>query len=295
MHLFIDPVDAREFNFAVDVLRDFFKNRGFIEVAVQHRLSILSACEDPFNVATFNYAGEVWPLPQTGQMWLEHELLHHPDVPGFFCVTTSYRQEPDPQEGRHNLIFPMFEFETHGDIDSLRQLEIDLLLSLGFQRFNSWGDKIFPSEKYSWVANRYNVHELSSEDEIRINDEFGHVFFLEYFPEYTSPFWNMKRNGYVTNKIDVILHGIETIGSAERSTSVNKMRNIFYSISGGAYAKTLFAKFTKARVEKELEEFLSLKFFPRSGGGIGMNRWIRALKLESLMPDFSKAGFCCHN
>ena len=65
------------------------------------------------------------------------------------------------------------------------------------------------------------------------------------------------------------------------------MRDRFHSISGGAYAKTLFAKFTKARVEKELEAFLSLNFFPRSGGGIGMNRWIRALKLEGLMPEFS--------
>ncbi len=286
MHPFIDPVDAREFNYAIGVLRDFFKGRGFVEAAVQHRLSILSACEDPFNVATFDYAGEVWPLPQTGQMQLEHELLKNPDVPGFFCVTTSYRQEPDPQEGRHNLIFPMFEFEMHGTMDDLRGLEAALLLKVGF--FRREGRGTYSRESYLTVARHYGVKELTGEHEALIADEGSRVFFLEYFPEYTSPFWNMKREGGVAKKIDVVLHGIETIGSAERSTSSDEMRDRFHGISGGAYARQLYAKFTKARVEKELEAFLSLKFFPRSGGGIGMNRWIRALKLEGLMPDTSR-------
>ncbi len=264
------------------MLREFFKGRGFIEAAVQHRLSILSACEDPFNVATFNYAGEVWPLPQTGQMELEKELLNKPNVPGFFCVTTSYRQEPDPQEGRHNLIFPMYEFEMRGSMHDLKQLENELLESVGFGEMN-----IFFGDSYKATAAHYGVRELTGEHEVMIDKEFSHVYFIDSFPEYTSPFWNMKRDGNIANKIDVILHGIETIGSAERSTNPDEMRDRFHSISGGAYAKTLFAKFTKARVEKELEAFLSLNFFPRSGGGIGMNRWIRALKLEGLMPEFS--------
>lgn len=282
MHPFIDPVVAKEFNHAVRLLREFFAGRGFVEAAVQHRLSILSACEDPFNVATFDYAGEVWPLPQTGQMQLEHELLCNPDVPGFFCVTTSYRQEPEPQEGRHNLIFPMFEFEMHGSMCDLCDLEADLLQVIGFGK----NDDDFVYKVYHDIARHYDVAELTGEHETMIYKEFGPVFFLQLFPEYTSPFWNMKREGDVAKKIDVIIHGIETIGSAERSTSAKEMRDRFYNISGGAYAKTLFAKFTKARVEKELEEFLSLNFFPRCGGGIGINRWIRALKLEGLMPKF---------
>lgn len=279
MNQFIDPIEPKEYDFALNLLRNFFRSRGFVETAVQHRLSILSACEDPFNVATFNYAGEVWPLPQTGQMWLEHELLHNPGAAGFYCVTTSYRQEPEPQPGRHNLIFPMFEFETSGGMTELRNLEFALLEQIGLGQRNK-----FLVNSYRRVAACYGVKELTGEHETRLNDEFGHVFFLEGFPEHTSPFWNMKRDGDVANKIDVILHGIETIGSAERSTSADEMRERFHSISSGAYAKTLYAKFTKERVERELEEFLSLDFFPRCGGGIGMTRWIRALKLEGLMP-----------
>ncbi|HSX46623.1 MAG TPA: amino acid--tRNA ligase-related protein, partial [Patescibacteria group bacterium] len=103
--------------------------------------------------------------------------------------------------------------------------------------------------------------------------------FCQEFPVYTSPFWNMKKkdNDYA-HKIDVILQGNETIGSAERSTSVKDMAKSFYTISGGKYANKLFELFGRDRVEKELSEFLSLDFFPRSGGGIGMTRLVDAVK-----------------
>ena len=95
----------------VQKMRTFFLNKGFIEVPTQSRLSILAACENPHSITTFEYKGEIWPLPQTGQMWLEYELLKNPEWPGVFCISTSYRQEKDPIPGRHELIFPMFEFE----------------------------------------------------------------------------------------------------------------------------------------------------------------------------------------
>ena len=59
-------------------------------------------------------------------MWLEYELLTNPDIPGCFCVSTSYREEENPKEGRHELIFPMFEFEMPGTFDDLLQMENDL-------------------------------------------------------------------------------------------------------------------------------------------------------------------------
>ena len=100
-------INPEKFTEATTLLRSFFLARGFQEVHTQNRLSILAACEDPTTVATYNYAGEVWPLPQTGQMWLEYELLNNPDVPGFFCISTSYRDEKTITEGRHDIIFPM--------------------------------------------------------------------------------------------------------------------------------------------------------------------------------------------
>ena len=257
----------------VQKMRTFFLNKGFIEVPTQSRLSILAACENPHSITTFNYSGEVWPLPQTGQMWLEHELLKNPHWEGCFCISTSYRQEKNPIPGRHELIFPMFEFESKGGMKELLQLESELLSHLGFDS---------PVEvKYDDVCEEYGgVEILEDEHESRMWKEKGSVVSLQHFPRRTNPFWNMKnKDGEVFNKVDVILYGQETIGSAERSCDVEKMKEMFYTIEDGKYAGKLFELFGKERVEAELELFLKYDFFPRFGGGIGMTRMARAWEL----------------
>ena len=113
----------KDFTKVVSKLSSFFLQRNYLNVHTQNRLSILAACEDPNNLSTFNYAGRVFPLPQTGQMWLEYELLKDPEQEGFFCISTSYRNESNPVEGRHDLVFPMFEFEAKGDMNDLVTLE----------------------------------------------------------------------------------------------------------------------------------------------------------------------------
>lgn len=265
-------IDPQKFTNTVDLLRSFFLAKGFLEVHTQNRLSILAACEDPFNVATYKYANQVWPLPQTGQMWLEHELLSKPDSQGFFCVSTSYRQEPNAIPGRHDIIFPMFEFEMPGDINDLKNMEYELCEHLGFKK---------PTEKtYKEWQEEYNTDgELTAEHEGKMFNDYSTTMITD-FPEFTSPFWNMSRyeGGETSKKIDVILGGMETIGSAERSCDVDMMRDTFHTITDGAYSNLLYELFGKDRVEAELEEFLKFDFFPRVGGGIGMTRMIAALE-----------------
>ncbi len=269
--------DIRAYSQSVNALRAFFLMRGFVEVHTQDRLSILAACEDPSTVATYHYDGKVWPLPQTGQMWLEYELLTRPDVPGVFCVSTSYRQEQNPVPGRHKLIFPMFEFESRGNLSDLEVLEAALLEHLGYGRSTS-----FPRINYEDAARQYGVDDINSQVELKIAADYGRAVFLKNFPETTSPFWNMRRDGQGRAcKIDVILDGMETIGSAERSCDAATMRKSFYSISDGGYAQKLFDLFGQDRVEAELEDFLKLPFVPRYGGGIGMTRLIRS---QSMFP-----------
>ena len=278
----MEGVDYRNFDAVVSKLRTFFREvKGFKEVHTQNKLSILAACEDPQTISTYNYNGSVWPLPQTGQMWLEHYLLEHPEEKGFFCLSTSYRNEPNPVQGRHDKIFPMFEFELKGGMDELRKMEKELLEYLGFQK-NENGE--YPADDYDNICEKYGVDELEMNMK-QLEKDYGSVFFLENFPERTSPFWNMKlqEDKVHSNKIDVILHGIETIGSAERSTSKEEMKEKFNTISEGGYANILYAQFGKERVENELEEFLKKDFFERSGGGIGMTRMIRAMKLSNLI------------
>jgi aspartyl/asparaginyl-tRNA synthetase len=270
-----------EYHIVTKKLRVFFESKGFIEVHTQSRLSILAACEDPETIATFDYDGIKWPLPQTGQMWLEYELLTNPDANGFFCLSTSYRNEPNPVEGRHEKIFPMFEFELKGNMEDMIALERELLEFLGF------GNKeTFASSNYDDVCKKYNATELDNDHEDILCKENGPIFFLTMFPNFTSPFWNMKLNDESTkhaNKVDVIIHGMETIGSAQRSNDPDEMRKQFYSISDGKYAQILFDNFTKERVETELDEFLKFNFIERSGGGIGLTRLVRGMKLSGLL------------
>ena len=181
-------IDSADFHAVVSKLRTFFTEKGFMEVHTQNRLSILAACEDPDTIATYNYAGNVYPLPQTGQMWLEYEMLKHPErAPGYFCVSTSYRQEPNPTPGRHEIIFPMFEFEIKGGMDELVKMEKELLVYLGFGKEESMKEV-----DYRETAKKYNVSILENEHEGKLCDEHGPVVFLENFPLETSPFWNMK-------------------------------------------------------------------------------------------------------
>lgn len=266
--------NTKTYNELVQKMRKFFLEKGFVEVPTQSRLSILAACENPHSVKTFEYGGLIWPLPQTGQMWLEYELLKNPDWEGVFCVSTSYREEKNPIPGRHELIFPMFEFESKGGMKELVKLEGDLLAYLGF------GDEMI-QVNYNDVCEEYGgVPILEDEHENKMWKEKGPVVSLQHFPRRTNPFWNMKnKDGEIFNKVDVILYGQETIGSAERSCDVEKMKEMFYSIEDGRYCAKLFELFGKERVEKELNEFLSLEFFERFGGGIGMTRMARAYEL----------------
>jgi aspartyl/asparaginyl-tRNA synthetase len=265
--------NTQTYHTLVQKMREFFLQKGFYEVPTQSRLSILAACENPHSITTYNYQGLVWPLPQTGQMWLEYELLKNPEWKGCFCISTSYRQEKNPIPGRHELIFPMFEFESKGTMEDMLRLESELLTHLGFDS---------PVEvKYDDVCQEYGgVPILENEHEQRMWDEKGPVISLQHFPLRTNPFWNMRHNDNgIFNKVDVILYGQETIGSAERSSDIEKMREMFYTIEDGKYSEKLFELFGKDRVEKELEDFFKHDFFPRFGGGIGMTRMARAYEM----------------
>ncbi len=288
-------ISPKDFSDVTHKMRSFFQEKGFLEVHTQNRLSILAACEDPTTVTTYEYAGQVWPLPQTGQMWLEYELLNNPGVPGFYCLSTSYRQEQNPVEGRHELIFPMFEFEMPGTFDDLLKMESDLCSYLGFKTDHGRAPLEgieFPGGNYLSMCGKYTASEniLTDYHESLMEKEYGDVFFLTHFPYTTSPFWNMKKSpvpgstgGDVALKCDVIMGGMETIGSAERADDVDEMREQFHTISNGEYANLLYKLFGKERVLKELDEFLAHDFIPRFGGGIGVTRMISAMKKAELI------------
>lgn len=271
------------FDKAARKFRDFCHSKGMLEVHGQSRLSILASCEQPETLVPFTFGTKFFPFVQTSQMWLEYEMLTNPDrANGYFSISTSYRHEPNPEPGRHHLIFPMFEFELKGGMDELIKFETEFLDYLGY---NTLYDGEYPSGNYEDVAKRYGVHELENEHENRLGEEHGAVFFLKNFPIHTSPFWNMARDPATGTscKIDVLLDGVETIGSAERSCDPDEMFKQFHTISDGGYAKILYDTFGEERVRRELDDFLSLEFFQRFGGGIGVSRICTSLENHGLL------------
>jgi aspartyl/asparaginyl-tRNA synthetase len=269
----------QHYNEAIKIMRKFFQEeKGFTEVPAQSRQSILAACEDPATITKYEFNGVEYPLPQTGQMWLEIELLKNPDLKGVFCITTSYRNEPNMVEGRHEKIFPMFEFESHGSIEDMIKLEKELLAYMGFRGS-------MQEVTYENSCKLYGVDLLDYDEEEALCNDFSPCVFLKDFPLRTEPFWNMRHIGNgIYSKVDVIMHGMETIGSAERAVDIKEMKDQFYNISDGEYAKILFNNFGETRVIEELNEYLSLDMFQRFGGGIGVTRMVNAMIKEGVMP-----------
>jgi len=273
----IGHVDSKKFSTVVQKLRQFCYDQGWIEVSTQTRPSILAACEQPRTLTTHEISGVKYALPQTGQMWLEYELLRDPDSSGFFCLTASYRDEPNPIPGRHHKVFPLFEMETKGTMDDMIKKWTELLHHLGYQ-----GE--FPVVDYEEACKKYGVDEIDDEEEGFLNRDYGPVVFLARFPRRSNPFWNMKYSGNdLYAKVDVILSGQETLGSAERSCNNEEMLQMFNDLEDGEYKQHLYNRFSQERVDREVAEYLEYDMFPRFGGGLGVTRLIRSMELEGLL------------
>lgn len=279
-------VDIIEGNAIMRALNDFFIQKGFIKGLGQNLVSILSACEEPKNLVPFQMYGKSWSLNQTNQMIAEYFLMailgqseaYRNRVKGMYFETTSYREEKNIVEGRHVVIFPLFEFEMEGNFEDLQQIVTEMLEFLGYTT------KPVHLE-YEDMVERYGNEDISHIEEMKMYEDISPVCFLKNFPMYTDPFWNMKMHPDKSKvyKMDVILSGHETVGSAERSCDNDEMRDCFHKLCDGEYAETLYKHFGRERTLAELEKFLELPKIPRVGAGIGVTRLINSLKKEGLM------------
>ena len=274
----------KDYNTVMQLLIKFFTERGFHLCPTQEQLSLLAACEDPKTVTTFNYQRKIYSMIQTGQMTMEaYYLTHKQALDKCFCISTSYRQEPKPVEGRHKLVFTLFEFEFGGDFEDLLKLKSDLFKFLGFKVPEGMDD--FPRVRYLDACEKYGTKELDHAEEEKLYRDYGDVVFLTHFPKEFS-YWNMKlsdEDKRISLKCDSIAGGQESIGAAERATSVDEMRQEFYAVEDGAYAQMMFDRFPETRVKKELDDYLSLPFSKRAGAGIGVFRIMQAMRRAGLL------------
>jgi len=255
---------------AVSVMRTFFQKKGFVEVYSLPARNILATRENLVPIVRYKYQGREWH--QTGHLALEHILLDNPEIAG--CYTVS------------DAATPMLEFESRGDMNELINMKKELLNHVGFEKKNLQSPFHvpffdYPAGDYLDMMKKYNTKELDHDH--MIEQDYGAVFFLKHFPMHTIPFWNVKNDGNLSSKVDVILHGIKTIESAERSCDKDDMLSRFLSINGGDYNRLLCNKFGKRVVEKHMDVFLGRDFIPRYGGGIRVTRMIRAMEMSDLI------------
>ena len=282
----IQYVDSKKFSLVTNKMRQYCLGLGYQEAYVQNRFDLMSQCDDPKNLQSFTAFGDVWGLPQTGQMALEDEILSKPDAPGYFSQTTSYRMEPNPVEGRHMFAFPMFEVEHHGGYDELHKFQTGMLKHLGYD-VDSKGQ--FSHGDYEKLAKEFGVEDLENKHEAELGKD-NPVYFIDNFPT-RHTYWNMKRNNANPGhsfKTDVIVGGAETIGSAERSCDVNEMHDEFFKTADGEYSETLMNKFGEDRVKFALDKYLSHTFIPRSGMGIGICRLIDDMDKRGMIDELEK-------
>ena len=269
-----EDVTPQDFDTMIQKLRGFFMQKNYIETFPQPTLTILAACEDPKTVRSFKFGGELFPLPQTNQMNLEEIIMKNSkSLDGVYCLTASYRDEPNPIPGRHLSTFCMWEAEHKGDFNHLLQTLSELVVHLGLVEKT----EDIPFFTYNQLCKHYGVDILESVHEEMMWKEFGDVVGITHFPKKTSPFFNMSYYGIdeetgeeLYNKCDLIVCGQETFGSAERSSNVEHMRDSFHTISDGEYSKLLYDKFGKERVEEELEKYLNNSMIERWGFGVGL-------------------------
>jgi aspartyl/asparaginyl-tRNA synthetase len=279
-------MNPKHYHYVVNKLRQYFNEQGLIECYLNDNPSILAACEDVANLHTYNWGGTSFAHMQTSQMLLEKLCLEEgKDFKGYYNMCNSFRLEKNPVKNRHaeKGQFALLECEGPWDQRGMIQFQKGMLRSLGI---HPWQGDDFPEITYKEACLKYGVHEIGHEEEIKLcHDLNSPVVFLKDFTYNSFPFWNMKKQGDVALKVDILIGNVqpmEVVGSAERSCNKEEMRECFHTISNGQYAQFLYNEFGKERVEKELEEYLSHNFIQRSGMGIGMNRLVYACETLGL-------------
>lgn len=235
----------KRYNTVIHLLRQFLDKLNFIELFTQNKLSILTICDDPKAMCTFNYGGYIWPLPQSSVIWLEYELLKNSDLIGIYTVCTTYKNDPNYTKKNSENVFeadivtPKFEFVTFGQYSDIIVIVVNLLQDLGFITKYTFTN-------YNQVAKRRGSEDLSVDDIAPTKD----VTFVEHVPVQK---WGMK----YTSK--VYINQKEILTFAEHLTDSNELLETFLTLDNGHLSDYLYAQFSKERVDDELFKFINTR------------------------------------
>lgn len=256
-------------NLEVQEIIDNISKREVLNYIEQQRLKTLAKRGNIFAIDSLEHCKDLIILPKL-------------DLPkGYFAHNTSTRNESRAGDGRREFKFPLTEFEfinqsEESGFDELAEFISKLLVHLGFD-----APKLV---EYEDECKKFGVEFIEDEEEQALCDKYGSTVLLGKFPLRSDPYWNMRHAGNgIFDKIDVIIHGFESAGTAVRSCNVDEMKKNIHLQDSGNYIQAMYNHFGKERVDDEINEYTDYKFVPRCGGGLGMSRIIRGMKIEGLL------------
>lgn len=278
-------INPEDFKYMMNKITRFFISRGFAETYPSPNSSILST-----------YCKFEGIIPTHGYVWLENELLDNPDRNGYFSIRNHYIVSP----GKQN--YYTFDFESKGTMSDMIQLNRHLLAYLGFttsnipRRSNYYNDSYFRGKVAESLVNDSLYYSETEYDDIsiqtncpgqtdkldpRIRKEYNSVCFIKNFPKESNSLWNIKEMNNKTKRVDIILNGINTITGYEKSCNPEEIKHNFYEQN---HVDILYNTFSKQKVDKDFDEYISKTLFPRYGGRIIMSNIADAMVIDELLP-----------
>ena len=251
--LLSDYSTPKAYQQTVNKLRAFFATRNYKEIDPhQYATTLLES-------HTAHYApGKPGTVSQAHELSLEKALLQSPELlPGVFCLTDQ-----------------SCEFAARKDTNTAQTIGQALCqwLQLGDRSVHKESD-------YRFIADYYKTKFLSPAHEQAIWQDFSPIFTITDKPCVLNTCFTTLTQEAHAKTTDTVLFGMSSVTSARRSCDPEDMREAFYTVSNGEYAKSLFELFGESRVMGGLEKFLVHNFFPRYGGSIGIPQLMQAIHL----------------
>jgi len=270
------------------ISREYFSNKGFLEVTIPHITKATGSCENMDTVFDLDYFGHRAYLLQTGQLFLE---LLTPILGRVWCYGPSFRAEPKVDK-RHLTEFGLVEMEFCGSFEQLlshmenlisaivtqmlrlrlKELEV---LNVNYHELQ----KIRPPFKrvtYEQATKILGItwgKDLKRQQEAILVEKFGgKPLIITHHPE-RMKFFNMKTNDNdprVVNSADLILpFSGEAIGAAERETEYEK---VYQKLEKSTTLKQLQKRGGSIKDFMWYLNHLKQGSLPHSGFGMGVNR-----------------------
>lgn len=282
-----------------DGFQKFFKINEFSKICVPNIVSVTGACENLntlFQVDSNN--PHINRLSQTGQLYLEAELVHHKKV---WCITKSFRKELKESK-RHLTEFNLIELEGNFNFNTLlnhmrdsyktaldcllrnvpREIISSLKVDTDFIEIQIQSD--IPAVSYSECIKQIGDikwgDDLSSHQEQQILSYYtgGRIpILITHFPKHIK-FFNMSHddeNPSLALSVDLILpYSGEAAGGAQRESDYVRLKASL--MNSAMYNLHLEQGGTYSDFECYLKLIESGKLQLHSGCGFGVERIIQS-------------------